>query len=251
MPKFFVSQAQIQDDSIKIIGQDVNHIKNVLRLNFEDRIQVCIKEKELTYNCIIKEISKDIVLCEIIDAVKETTESNVNIHIFQGLPKADKFEFIIEKCTEIGVKEITPVIMKRTIVKLNEKDINKKIERWRKIAEVAAKQSGRDKILGVQNLLNFKNVFENLKKYDIVLVAYENEKNNTLKNVLKKLKDENKVLNLAVLIGPEGGIDINEIEELKNNISNVQIVTLGKRILRTETAPLVISSNILYELEEN
>ena len=250
MPKFFVSQAQIQDDSIKIIGQDVNHIKNVLRLNFEDRIQVCIKEKELTYNCIIKEISKDIVLCEIIDAVKETTESNVNIHIFQGLPKADKFEFIIEKCTEIGVKEITPVIMKRTIVKLNEKDINKKIERWRKIAEVAAKQSGRDKILGVQNLLNFKNVFENLKKYDIVLVAYENEKNNTLKNVLKKLKDENKVLNLAVLIGPEGGIDINEIEELKNNISNVQIVTLGKRILRTETAPLVISSNILYELEE-
>ena len=159
MPKFFVSQAQIQDDSIKIIGQDVNHIKNVLRLNFEDRIQVCIKEKELTYNCIIKEISKDIVLCEIIDAVKETTESNVNIHIFQGLPKADKFEFIIEKCTEIGVKEITPVIMKRTIVKLNEKDINKKIERWRKIAEVAAKQSGRDKILGVQNLLNFKNVF--------------------------------------------------------------------------------------------
>ena len=251
MPKFFVSQAQIQDDSIKIIGQDVNHIKNVLRLNFEDRIQVCIKEKELTYNCIIKEISKDIVLCEIIDAVKETTESNVNIHIFQGLPKADKFEFIIEKCTEIGVKEITPVIMKRTIVKLNEKDINNKIERWRKIAEVAAKQSGRDKILGVQNLLNFKNVFENLKKYDIVLVAYENEKNNTLKNVLKKLKDENKVLNLAVLIGPEGGIDINEIEELKNNISNVQIVTLGKRILRTETAPLVISSNILYELEEN
>ena len=129
MPKFFVSQNQVQDNFIKIIGQDVKHIKNVLRLSVEDSMQVCIKEKALTYNCLIKEINKEFVLCSILDEIKETTESNVNIHIFQGLPKADKFEFIIEKCTEIGVKEITPVIMKRTIVKLNEKDINNKIER--------------------------------------------------------------------------------------------------------------------------
>ena len=250
MPKFFVSQNQVQDNFIKIIGQDVKHIKNVLRLSVEDSMQVCIKEKALTYNCLIKEINKEFVLCSILDEIKETTESNVNIHIFQGLPKADKFEFIIEKCTEIGVKEITPVIMKRTIVKLNEKDINNKIERWRKIAEVAAKQSGRDKILGVQNLLNFKNVFENLKKYDIVLVAYENEKDNTLKNVLTKIEKDKKYFSIAVIIGPEGGIDISEIEQLKANINNIEIVTLGKRILRTETAPLVISSNILYELEE-
>ena len=250
MPKFFVNQEQIQGDNIKIIGQDVNHIRNVLRLNVDENILVCIKEKTITYNCIIKEISKDYIICSITEQVKDTTESTINIHLFQGLPKADKFEFIIEKCTEIGVKEITPVVMSRTIVKLNEKDINKKVQRWRKIAEVAAKQSGRDRILVVNNILNFKNIYEKLKKYDIVIIAYENEKSNTLKNVLTKIKSEKIHSDFAVLIGPEGGIDISEIEDLKNNISEVQIVTLGKRILRTETAPLVISSNILYELEE-
>lgn len=250
MPKFFVSQEQVQDNNIKIIEQDVNHIKNVLRLNIKDSIQVCIKEKALSYNCVIKEICKDFILCSIVEKIEVTTESDINIHIFQGLPKADKFEFIIEKCTEIGVKEINPVIMKRTIVKLNEKDLNKKLERWRKIAEVAAKQSGRDKILEVQNVLNFKNIYENLKKYDIVLVAYENEKSNTLKSVLKKIKIHKENYNIAVIIGPEGGFDDTEIAELKNKITNIEIITLGKRILRTETAPLVISSNILYELEE-
>ena len=251
MPKFFVNINQVQDNKIKIIGQDVNHIKNVLRLQLDDNIQVCIKEKAITCNCTIQEICKENVLCRILDRIKETTESNIDIHVFQGLPKADKFEFIIEKCTEIGVKEITPVVMSRTVVKLNEKDANKKTDRWRKISEVAAKQSGRDRILEVHNVLNFKNVFENLKKYDIVLVAYENEKNNTLKNVLNKVESNNKYYNIAVIIGPEGGIDPSEIEQLKSNVSNVEIVTLGKRILRTETAPLVISSNILYQLEEN
>ena len=141
--------------------------------------------------------------------------------------------------------------MSRTVVKLNEKDINKKLERWKKIAEVAAKQSGRDKILEVHNVLNLKNIYENLKNYDIVLIAYEKEQNNYLKNVLNKIKNDKKHYNIAVLIGPEGGINISEIEELKAKINNIEIVTLGKRILRTETAPLVISSNILYELEEN
>lgn len=251
MPKFFVNIDQVQENKIKIIGKDVNHIKNVLRLEVNDDIQICVKESAITYNSLIKEINRDKVLCSIVEEISQTTESNVNIHIFQGLPKADKFEFIIEKCTEIGVKQITPVIMSRTVVKLNEKDINKKLERWKKIAEVAAKQSGRDKILEVHNVLNLKNIYENLKNYDIVLIAYEKEQNNYLKNVLNKIKNDKKHYNIAVLIGPEGGINISEIEELKAKINNIEIVTLGKRILRTETAPLVISSNILYELEEN
>lgn len=165
------------------------------------------------------------------------------------MPKADKLEFIIEKCTEIGVKQITPVIMKRTIVKLDEKDKIKKLVRWNKIAEVAAKQSRRDEILKVNSMINFKNLFEKWNEYDIVLIAYENEKENTLKRVLKSLPKEKNNFNIAVLIGPEGGIDEQEINQIKEN-SNYQIVTLGKRILRTETAPLVISSNILYELED-
>ena len=248
MPKFFVNQEQVQGNSIKIIGSDINHIKNVLRLKAKDNIQICVKEKSITYNCLIDEISKEFVLCSIKNATEETTESSININIFQGLPKADKLNFIIEKCTEIGVKEITPVIMRRTIVKLSEKDALKKEEKWNKVAEIAAKQSGRDKILKINNIINFKNVFQKLQEYDIVLVAYEKEVENSLKKVLKKVK--NNVSNLAVVIGPEGGIDNSEIELLKENLKNIEIITLGKRILRTETAPIVISSNILYELEE-
>ena len=249
MYKFFVEQEQVNNEKIKIIGQDVNHIKNVLRLEIGKNIIICEKETAKSYNCIIKQIEKEFILCEKLEEIFETTEANTYIHIFQGLPKADKLEFIIEKCTEIGVKELTPVIMKRTIVKLDEKDKDKKINRWKKIAEVAAKQSGRDKILKVNNIINFKNIFENLQEYDIVLVAYENERYNNLKNVLKNIKKAEKSLNIAVLIGPEGGIDNSEIELIKQN-KNINIITLGKRILRTETAPLVVSSNILYELEE-
>ena len=250
MPKFFVNAEQIIDNEIKIIGQDVNHIKNVLRLEINNNIVISIKENLDTYNCKIQEINDDFILCKIIEKNQDTTEAKTYIHIFQGVPKADKLEFIIEKCTEIGVKEITPVLMKRSIVKLDEKNISKKLLRWQKIAEVAAKQSGRDEILHVNKVINLKNIYENLREYDIVLIAYENEKENSLKNVLNSIKNEKNNLKIAVLIGPEGGIDIQEIEELKENIRNISVVTLGKRILRTETAPIVISSNILYELEE-
>lgn len=250
MPKFFVSQEQIENNQIKIIGQDVNHIKNVLRLSVKDEINVCTIEIHINYICEIQELDNNYILCNIIKQNNETVESNVNIHIFQGLPKADKLELIIEKCTEIGVKQITPVIMKRTIVKLDEKDKLKKQARWNKIAEVAAKQSGRDEILKVNSIINFKNLFEKWNEYDIVLIAYENEKINTLKSVLKNLNKEEKNLSIAVLIGPEGGIDEQEINQIKEQNVNYKIVTLGKRILRTETAPLVISSNILYELED-
>lgn len=249
MPKFFVNQEQIIDNQIKIIGQDVNHIKNVLRLEIGKNICVCEKETSKSYNCVIKQIEKEFVLCKKIEEILESSETKTYIHIFQGLPKADKLEWVIEKCTEIGVKEITPVVMKRTIVKLEGKDRSKKIARWRKIAEVAAKQSGRDKILAINDIINFKNIFEKLKEYDIVLIAYENEKNNTLKRVLKDIDKEKKSIKIAVLIGPEGGIDDSEINLIKET-DKFDIITLGKRILRTETAPLVVSSNIIYEMEE-
>lgn len=247
MYKFFVNENQIENNQINIIGADVNHIKNVLRLENGEIIYVCIKEKSKSFKCKILDLNKDEVKCEILEEIFETTEANTHIHIFQGLPKADKFEFIIEKCTEIGVKEITPVAMKRSIVKLEEKDKIKKLDRWQKIAEVAAKQSKRDSILKVNNVINFQNVFEKVKGYDILLVAYEEEKDNTLKHVLTKLNNKQN-LKVAVIIGPEGGIDINELNLCKEN--KFISITLGKRILRTETAPLVISSNILYDLED-
>ena len=248
MYKFFVEEEQIDDKIIKIIGQDVNHIKNVLRLKEGENICICNKETSSSFICEILEFNSSEVTCKVLEELLETTEPKTYIHIFQGLPKADKMEYIIEKCTEIGVKEITPVIMKRTIVKLEEKDKIKKLDRWNKIAEVASKQSKRDEILKVNNIINFKQIFEKLLDYDILLVADENEKKNTLKKVLNTLKDNKENLKIAVVIGPEGGIDETEINSL--DLEEFKTVTLGKRILRTETAPLVIASNILYELEE-
>ena len=247
MYKFFVKEEQIVEDKVSIIGEDINHIKNVLRLNVGEEIYICSKDTSKSYMCKILELDNNEVICEVLEEVLDTTEANTYIHIFQGLPKADKFEFIIEKCTEIGVKEITPVVMKRSIVKLDEKDKAKKLERWQKIAEVAAKQSKRDSILKVNNVINFQNIFEKVKEYDILLVAYEEEKETTLKKALREFKEKQN-LKVAVIIGPEGGIDENEINLCKEN--KFTSVTLGKRILRTETAPLVISSNILYELED-
>ena len=245
MYKFFVNDNQIINKEIIILGSDINHIKNVLRLESGNEIIICNRVTSKSFLCIIKDINTECIKCAIKEEILESTETKTYIHIFQGLPKADKFEWIIEKCTEIGVKEITPVIMKRTIVKLDEKDKVKKINRWKKIAEVSAKQSKRDTILKINEIVDLKDIFKKIKNYDIVLVAYENEKENTLKKMLCKL--DNISTKIAVIIGPEGGIDEQEIELCKSN--NAIPVTLGKRILRTETAPIVIASNILYELE--
>ena len=247
MPKFFIKNNQVKGEYIDITGDDVNHIKNVLRLKIDDCIQVCNSDTGHNYKAQIVSVEKSNIKCYIIEKLNSTVESNVYIHILQGLPKADKMELIIQKCTELGVQEITPVNMERSIVKLNPKDETKKIQRWQKIAEVAAKQSGRDKITQINNIVKFKDIFNVLKDYDAFLVAYEKEKENTLKKELIKLKEVSSP-KVAVLIGPEGGIDDEEIKILKTN--NTKIITLGKRILRTETAPLAISSIIQYELEK-
>lgn len=248
MYKFFVKENQIEESKIKIIGEDVNHIKNVLRLQNDDNIQVCNLDTKKTYITKIIEIQTNSIIAEIIEECAYTTESNISIHIFQGLPKQEKMEQIIQKTTEIGVTDITPVKMERCVVKLDEKTASKKIERWQKIAEVAAKQSKRDQIPNIHSCINFKNLYEILKKYDIVIVAYEEEKQSNIKQILKNAKQSNSK-KIAIIIGPEGGIAKEEIEFL-NTLSNVKIVTLGKRILRTETAPLVLASIIMYEFDE-
>lgn len=247
MYKFFVKDEQINDNKINIEGNDVNHIKNVLRFEVGQKICICNNSTSKSYICKILNFDNNGVECQILEELLETTETNTYIHIYQGLPKSDKFEWIIEKCTEIGVKEITPVIMKRTIVKLDDKDKLKKLDRWQKISEVAAKQSKRDTILKINNVINFENIFEKVKDYDILLIAYEEEKDNTLKSILNTFKGKENI-KVAVIIGPEGGIDKNEINLSKQN--NFIPITLGRRILRTETAPLVVSSNIIYELED-
>ena len=247
MPKFFVRNNQIKDNNIIIVGEDVNHIKNVLRLNIDDDIQVCDIDTSINYTCGISRIDNDKIECNIFNQIDSKAESNIHISVFQGIPKSDKMELIIQKCVELGVNEITPVEMKRCVVKLEEKLKSKKIERWQKISEVAAKQCGRDKLPKINNIINIKNICNLDSEYDIVLLAYENEEENTLKNELLRLKNKTQEnLRIAVIIGPEGGIDKEEVELLK--INGAKSVTLGKRILRTETVAFVLASIIMYEL---
>lgn len=248
MSKFFVESNKINNNKIVIDTDDVNHIKNVLRKNIGDNIIICDYERKQNYECKIEEIEKKYIICEIISQIESKSESNIQIDVFQGLPKADKMELIIQKGTELGVNSFVPVKFKRSIVKIEEKDILKKINRWQKIAEVAAKQSGRDMIPLVKNVENIKNICQLFKNYDIVLVAYEDEQKNSLNKILKELeKRTNKLINIAIVIGPEGGIDESEIEQFKDAGAN--IITLGKRILRTETVCLAMVAIINYELE--
>jgi len=246
MQKFFVEENQIENNKIYIKGPDVKHILNVLRLEKNEKIQLCNKETFENYITIIEEIQKERIVTNIIEKLQTSVESNVEIHLYQGLPKADKMELIIQKTTELGIYKITPIDMVRCVVKLDEKDAKKKIERWQKIAEAAAKQSKRDIIPKIENKLKLKEVIDKIKDYDAFIVAYEEEIEKTLKQVLRNLKTNNNY-KIAILVGPEGGIDAKEIEILKEN--GAIIVTLGKRILRTETAPIAMVSNILYELE--
>ena len=181
MPKFFVSDGQINENKIKITGQDINHIKNVLRAKVDDDIEICNVDLHKDYICKIDEIQNEYIACKIIKEIEEKVESNIKVTIFQGLPKADKMELVIQKSVELGVYDITPVEMKRCVVKLNPKDKMKKIQRWQKISEVAAKQSGRSTIPQINDVINVKEICNMSDKYDILLVAYENEKENTLK----------------------------------------------------------------------
>ena len=252
MSKFFVKTEQINNNDIVIIGDDVNHIINVLRMKKTDEIQICNQDTGDNYNAEIVNYSKNEVECKIISKINETTESNVHITLFQGIPKFEKMELIIQKNTEVGIKSIVPVIMERTVVKLDEKIASKKLERWQKIAEIAAKQSMRDIIPQIGNITKLKDI--DTTEFDAVLVAYENEEHNMLKTELQKLEKKlysknNHQYNIAVVIGPEGGISEKELGILAEK--NAKFVSLGKRILRTETAGVVMAGNIIYELEYN
>ena len=247
MQKFFIEESQIENDKINITGEDVKHISSVLRMQKGEQILIGSKETLETYLTEIEQIEKEKVVAKIIEKLDTQTESNVEIDLYQGLPKADKMELIIQKTTEIGISKVTPVDMVRCIVKLDEKDTKKKIERWQKVAEGAAKQSKRSKIPEIKNKIKIKDLENIISQYDAFIVAYEEENEITLKQELKKLREQEKY-KIGILVGPEGGIEEYEIERLKDK--GAHIVTLGKRILRTETAGFVATSLIQYELSD-
>lgn len=248
MPKFFINHQNKKENEIRIEGEDVNHIKNVLRKKVGDTITICNTETEKDYLCEIIELTEQAIICQEKQVLDTNAEPNIKVSIFQGLPKADKMEWIIQKAVELGVYDITPVEMKRCIVKLTPKEKIKKIQRWQKIAEVAAKQCGRNRIPEIKEIGSISNICDLCSEYDIVLVAYEEEKENTLKRTLEEVKNDlPKDLKIAVLIGPEGGLEETEVTLLREK--GAKIVTLGDRILRTETVALNLLSILMYEFE--
>lgn len=250
MPRFFIKNEQKQGKTINILGEDVKHIKNVLRKEIGNTIEICNYETEKTYICKITQINNENILTEIIEEL-QFLDDKIKIDIYQGIPKSDKMELIIQKSVELGANAIIPVAMKRCVVKIDSKDEIKKVTRWQKIAESAAKQSGRNIIPEIRNIISIDKIEQLINEYDSVIIAYENEKNNKIKKELLKLKEKlnkNSNIKIAVIIGPEGGLEEKDIELLKQN--GAQVVTLGNRILRTETVALNVLSVIRYELED-
>ena len=243
MHRFFVEENQILDKEIRIKGKDVKHIKDVLRLRLGDSIELV--SQGYLFQVSIKDISKSQILTEIINKSLGENEAKTQIRLYQGLAKGSKMETIFQKGTEIGIKEFYPIITKRTVVKLGDKKKEaNKITRWNTITEEAAKQAKRDQIPRVNEVQTFNEILDFLKDQDHILVAYEDEDKKSIKQVLNKIQGNE----INIIIGPEGGFDQEEIQRLRD--IGAEIVSLGSRILRTETAGLVTASLILYEKDD-
>lgn len=244
MYHFFVSEEQINGENAYIEGSDVNHIANVLRMKPGEELLISVKG-DWDYLCKIVGIETDRVNLKVLESM-EQRELPVNITLLQGIPKSDKLEMIIQKAVELGVSEIIPVKTKRVVVKIDEKKVDTKVNRWNAIAESAAKQSKRSIIPKVYEPMSIDNALEIVKDFGVKLIPYENA--DGIDKTRKILGNMDKTKNIAVFIGPEGGFEESEVERIKN--SGFEVITLGKRILRTETAGLALLSNIMIRLED-
>lgn len=244
MYHFFVEEEQVNGENAYISGSDVNHIVNVLRMKIGEELLISVKG-DWDYLCKIEEIENDRVNLKLLECM-EQRELPIKLTLLQGIPKSDKIEMIIQKATELGVSEIIPVKTNRVVVKIDEKKTQAKVNRWNAIAQSAAKQSKRSIIPKVLNPQTLDNALEIVKDYGVKLLPYENADGiKKTKDILNSLNSKN---NIAVFIGPEGGFE--EAEVKKSTDSGFEVITLGKRILRTETAGLALLSNIMIRLEE-
>lgn len=246
MYQFFVEASQIHDKTVIIEGSDVNHIKNVLRMKAGEEISVSNGEDGREYRCGIVRIEEDKVVCELRFVKEDGVELPSRVYLFQGLPKADKMELIIQKAVELGVYEVIPVETARSVVKLDAKKAAQKTARWQAIAEAAAKQSRRRIIPQVAAPVSFVQALARAAEMDIKLIPYElAEGMECTKQIFSNLGEGK---DIAVFIGPEGGFEEKEIAGAKEY--GIQPITLGKRILRTETAGFTVMAWIMYQLEK-
>lgn len=244
MYHFFVAPEAIRGNTAEITGEDVNHIKNVLRMKPGEEITV--NDGSFDYLCRIEELQKELVSACIIEKKSCESELPAAIYLFQGLPKADKLETIIQKCTELGVSEIIPVAMKRCIAKLEPKKEEAKLKRWQLIAQSAAKQSGRGVIPKISTVLSYEAALHRASQMNHILIPYEKARNmEATREALRMIKPGEEA---AIFIGPEGGFEESEIALAEEK--GAKAITLGRRILRTETAGMTALAMLAYELEK-
>lgn len=246
MQRFFVEPYQVleEEQRITLTGPDLNHMKNVLRMRIGE--EVCISDgSEKEYHCTIEEFQEDSAVLHILYAQESQYELPSRIYLFQGLPKGDKMELIIQKAVELGAYAVVPVETRRCVVKLDAKKAQKKVTRWQQISESAAKQSKRMLIPEVKNVMNWKEALAFAKGLDVILIPYE---------LAQGMKETREILSaiqpgqsVGIFIGPEGGFEEEEVRDAME--AGGKPVTLGKRILRTETAGMTMLSILMYTLE--
>ena len=266
MYQFFVEEGQIdvENKTVMITGGDVNHIRNVLRMKVGEELAVSNGQDGKEYRCAIRAFHEKgepaeacgtgiaggawqeaTVECELRFIKEDGVELPAKIYLFQGLPKADKLELIIQKAVELGVYQVIPVETRRCVVKLDEKKAKAKTARWQQISEAAAKQSKRGIIPEVKEPMSFKKALELARGMDVKLIPYElAEGMDRTRQLIESIEPGQTI---AIFIGPEGGFDEAEIQAAQE--AGIEPVTLGRRILRTETAPLAILAWLGYHLE--
>lgn len=245
MHHFFVTPGQILEREILVEGTDVNHITNVLRMEKGEEVHVSDGQGGKVYRCEIAAFEEENVRLNILEVLKDDMELPSRIYLFQGLPKADKMELIIQKAVELGVYEIIPVATRRAVVKLDDKKAAAKVKRWQVISESAAKQSKRMIIPEVKLPMDFKKALAYAKEMDVRLIPYEMAEG--MEGTRKLIQEIRPGQSVAVFIGPEGGFEESEIQLAEE--AGVLPITLGKRILRTETAGMTVLSILMYQLE--
>lgn len=246
MSHFFINSAQVSENMLTIVGEDVNHMKNVLRMREGEQFTAA-DENGVCYECEVETLEKQQITGRILFREQGKTEFSSKIVLFQGMPKSDKMELIIQKAVELGAYEIVPVMTKRAIVKLDAKKEASRLKRWQSIAEGAAKQSGRMLIPHISEVKTFKEALMMAQTLDVKLIPYECASGMTgTRELFGNIRPGQSV---GVFIGPEGGFELSEVEEAE--AAGVQPVTLGRRILRTETAGLTTLSILMYLLEED
>lgn len=250
MNHFFVKPENILTDSIIIDGTDVNHIKNVLRMREGEQLLISDGAGS-DYTCSISSIFENEIHCSIETREAAGTEPSVKFYLFQGMPKADKLEHIIQKSVELGVHKIIPVETARCVVKYDPKKRKSKLERWQKIAESAAKQSRRGIIPQVEDIMTFKSALKYASDLDLVLIPYENYKDmKATKEIISAIKPG---MSVGIFVGPEGGFEQSEVElacmSPSEGGADARQISLGSRILRTETAPLMLLSVLMFNME--